>query len=84
MFENEEQPLNSFERLQKEFENDFKDDHKENIKTGVWSILGTFRYIGQIVDMYVPKSTYHTCIDFCAVIDTVDFFFAIREILLLI
>ena len=47
--------LNSFEKLQRESEERFNEERKDNIKSGIWSVLGTFRFVGQIVDVYIPK-----------------------------
>ena len=50
-----ENAFNSFEQLQQQHEADFQENQSESIQTGIWSTLGTFRFIGVLVDLYVPK-----------------------------
>ena len=47
--------LNNFEKLQKEYEQDFEQNQSDSVKSGIWSTLGTFRFIGFLMDLYVPK-----------------------------
>lgn len=52
---NENPQMNNFEKLQQEWEDKFNSDHKEEMKSGIWNMLATFRYVGQIIDVYIPK-----------------------------
>ena len=53
--EKKENAFNSFEQLQKKHEADFQENQSDSIQSGIWSTLGTFRFIGVLVDLYVPK-----------------------------
>ena len=47
--------MNNFTELGKEHEDRFNRERKETVRAGIWSTLGTFRYVGDIFDVYVPK-----------------------------
>lgn len=50
-----EASMNNFEKMQEEYEKKFTEENKNSIKTGIWSTLGLFKFIGQITEVYVPK-----------------------------
>lgn len=47
--------MNSFRDLEQENEDKFNKDDKESIRKGIWSTLSSFKLLGQLVDVYVPK-----------------------------
>lgn len=50
-------PANSFRKLQEEEEREFEESGiiGDKIQSEVWGSLGLLRFIGQIVEMYLPK-----------------------------
>lgn len=46
---------NNFERLMEELEAQVDEDKQNEIYSGVWGTLDTFKMVGVMVDMYVPK-----------------------------
>ncbi len=46
---------NNFERLLEEYEAQLNQEKQDSIKNGIWGTLGVFKFIGVMVDMYVPK-----------------------------
>ncbi|MDX1940484.1 MAG: hypothetical protein SFU99_08025 [Saprospiraceae bacterium] len=47
--------INNFKRLQEEEEIVYREQHDEKVRAGLLSSLGMFRFVGQVVDMYLPK-----------------------------
>ena len=47
--------MNNFAEFGKEQEDSLDNERKETIRAGIWSTLGTFKYVGDIFDVYVPK-----------------------------
>ncbi len=47
--------INNFKRLQEEEERIYAERHEEKVRSGIENSLGAFRFIGQVVDMYLPK-----------------------------
>lgn len=47
--------INNFKKLQEEEEKIYLERHEEKVRTGLLSSLGVFRFVGQVVDMYLPK-----------------------------
>ncbi len=47
--------MNNFTELGKEHEDDFNSNRKDFVKQSIWTTLGTFKYVGSIFDVYVPK-----------------------------
>ncbi len=47
--------INNFKKLQEEEEKIYIERHEERVRTGLLSSLGVFRFVGQVVDMYLPK-----------------------------
>ncbi|MBK7871142.1 MAG: hypothetical protein IPJ74_10905 [Saprospiraceae bacterium] len=47
--------INNFKRLQEEEEVVYKERHEEKVRSGLLNSLGMFRFVGQVVDMYLPK-----------------------------
>jgi len=46
--------MNNFDNLFEEEENSFDPQKKREVKAGIWQALGTYRFVGQIVDVYLP------------------------------
>lgn len=48
--------MSAFEEYGKEFEEDFKDSQEElNIQNKLIESFGLYRYLGQIVEVFLPK-----------------------------
>lgn len=46
--------MNNFDNLFEEEELNFDPQKKRAIKAGIWHSLSTYRFVGQIVDVYLP------------------------------
>lgn len=46
---------NNFKKLQEEDERIFGAQHDEHIRSSLWGSLSFFRFIGHLVDMFIPK-----------------------------
>lgn len=46
---------NNFKKLQEEDERTFGAQHDEHIRSSLWGSLSFFRFIGHLVDMFIPK-----------------------------
>ncbi len=47
--------INNFKRLQEEEEQLYKERYDARVKSGILQSLSFFRFIGYMMDMYVPK-----------------------------
>lgn len=47
--------MNNFQKLMEEEEQNLGIQGQNNIHSNVWGTLGIFRFIGEIVDVYLPK-----------------------------
>lgn len=47
--------INNFKKLQEEEEQIYLERHEKKVRAGLLSSLGVFRFVGQVVDMYLPK-----------------------------
>lgn len=46
--------MNNFDKLFEDDKYNYPEDAKRAGRNGVWQSLGTFRFLGQIVDVYLP------------------------------
>ena len=47
--------INNFKRLQEEEERIYQERHERNVRSNLLHSLGVMRFVGQVVDMYLPK-----------------------------
>ncbi|GJM33244.1 MAG: hypothetical protein DHS20C18_22450 [Saprospiraceae bacterium] len=48
--------MNNFQRLQEEQEEEFYNEARhDQLRSGLHQTLGTFRFIGQVIDIYLPR-----------------------------
>ena len=46
--------MNNFDNIFDDEEHNFDPDKQRAVKEGIWQTLGTYKFVGQIVDVYVP------------------------------
>ncbi len=47
--------MNNFKRMQEEDEARYEESHERRVKSGVVGTLGFLRFVGQLVDIYLPR-----------------------------
>jgi len=47
--------MNNFKRMQEEDETRYEESHERRVKSGVVGTLGFLRFVGQLVDIYLPR-----------------------------
>ena len=46
---------NNFERLMEEYEKNMEENNRNSIHSGIWGTLGIFKFIGTMIELYIPK-----------------------------
>lgn len=47
--------INSFKRLEEDGERIYEERHEKEVRAGILNSLNTFRLVGHVLDMYLPK-----------------------------
>ncbi len=47
--------INNFKRLEEEGERVYNERHEEQVRAGILNSLNSFRLVGHVLDMYLPK-----------------------------
>lgn len=48
--------INNFKTIQEEDEQKFLGARQDNSRAGIWGTLGVYKFVGQLVDVYLPKA----------------------------
>lgn len=48
--------INNFKKIQEEDEQKFLGAKQDNGRTGIWGTLGVYKFVGQLVEVYLPKA----------------------------
>ena len=46
--------MNNFHDLFEDDKHHYRPEQRRTVKNGLWQTLGTFKFVGQIVDVYLP------------------------------
>lgn len=48
--------INNFKTILEEDEQQYAEERSEKDRAGIWGMLGAYKFVGQLVEMYVPRA----------------------------
>lgn len=47
---------NNFKTILEEDEQQYTDERRDKDRAGIWGMLGAYKFVGQLVEMFVPRA----------------------------